>query len=417
MRLGAATVRIFVHDYCGHPFQVQLSRWLAEQGHAVHHCYSADIESPRGNLIDGQSGLTVTAIGESKQVPKYTLVRRGLQERRYANSAAACLRNFRPDVVISGNTPPTIQRHLQDAAGECGAAFVYWLQDIYSSVLDRALAERLPIVRPLVSPALRAYEFAVVRRSDAVVVISEDFVEKCVRQGLSREKIVVQHNWAPLPEITLMPKDNVWAREHDLADKFVFLFSGTLGLKHNPRLISSLAEAFRDRGDIVISVVSQGIGRRWLEDEARAKDLGNMRFFDFQPFQQMSCVLGSADVLMAILEPFAGELSVPSKILSYMCARRPILAALPAQNLASRIIKHAGAGLVVSPTDQEEFIVAAKTLSETPALRSECAAAARNFAERNFDIEQIGARFVSLFEGLTQTVAKSRLRTAPELAM
>jgi colanic acid biosynthesis glycosyl transferase WcaI len=150
----------------------------------------------------------------------------------------------------------------------------------------------------------------------------------------------------------------------------------------------------------VVVVVSQGVGRQWLEEEAKAKGLDNLRLFDFQPFDQLSNVFGSADVLMAILEPFAGELSVPSKILSYLCAERPLLAALPPENLASRIIARAGAGQVVAPADEIAFLAAADALFHDQDLRRRCAAAGRAYAETTFDIDRIGKRFLNLFEAV-----------------
>ena len=51
---GASTrLRIAVHDYSGHPFQVQLSRALAERGHEVLHLYSTRFQTPRGPLAGG----------------------------------------------------------------------------------------------------------------------------------------------------------------------------------------------------------------------------------------------------------------------------------------------------------------------------------------------------------------------------
>lgn len=396
-------MRIFVHDYCGHPFQIQLSRWLARQGHDVCHCYSSDIESPRGDLNRETRGLTIDSVSQGKAVPKYDLVRRVLQERRYGALVAARIGAFRPDITISGNTPPAVQSALRQATVRAGGAFVYWVQDIFSAVLERVLPQRIPVGGSIVASRFRAYEYGVMRESDAVVVISEDFVARLSRGGVPDGKISIQRNWAPLDEITPAPRDNAWARENGLDDKFVFLFSGTLGLKHNPELLARLAESLDGRRDAVLAVVSQGIGREWLEQKKRSRNLRNLVLFDFQPFEQLSNVFASADVLTAILEPFAGELSVPSKILSYLCAERPLLAALPAENLASRIIADSGAGLVVSPDDPEAFVQAGHRMMSDAALRSRSAAAGRAYAIANFDIDAIGSRFVALFDRLGRT--------------
>ena len=66
-----------------------------------------------------------------------------------------------------------------------------------------------------------------------------------------------------------------------------------------------------------------------MPNKRPAKACGSLRCLGFQPFEVLPDVLGSADVLVAILEPDAGVFSVPSKVLSYFCAGRPVLLAVP----------------------------------------------------------------------------------------
>lgn len=42
-------MRLLVHDYSGHPHQVQLSRELAKRGHEVLHLYAGFLQTPRGD--------------------------------------------------------------------------------------------------------------------------------------------------------------------------------------------------------------------------------------------------------------------------------------------------------------------------------------------------------------------------------
>ena len=110
----------------------------------------------------------------------------------------------------------------------------------------------------------------------------------------------------------------------------------------------------------------------------------------YQPYEVLPEVMASADVLVAILEPDAGVFSVPSKVLSYHCAGRPILAAIPAVNLAARIIERNGSGLVVEPSDENGFVARAWELVRQPAARREMGARALCYAEATFDIATIG---------------------------
>jgi colanic acid biosynthesis glycosyl transferase WcaI len=119
----------------------------------------------------------------------------------------------------------------------------------------------------------------------------------------------------------------------------------------------------------------------------------------FQPYESLPAMLTSAAVLIAILEPAAGVFSVPSKVYSYHCVGRPILAAIPHENLAARMIERSGGGMVVDPTDGAAFIRAAQSLLDDPEERRAMGERARAFAETAFDIGDIADRFERILAG------------------
>lgn len=404
-------MRILVHDYPGYAFPFQLSRWLAWQGHDVLHLYSTSILAPRGRTerrADDPAGLMIEAIDLGTPLRKYDLPHRLLQESRYGGLAARRLVAFRPDVVISGNCSPRIQGSLLRATHRQGGRFVYWLHDIYWYALERVLAARLPYIGRIAVAALRRLELGVLRRSDGVVAITEDFRPILTRGRVDPDRVHVVENWAPLAEAT-PPPDGTWRVEQGLADRFVFLYAGTLGLKHNPALLAALARAYRDDPTVAVVVITQGRGRDYLESVKADEDLTNLVLLDYQPAARVAEVTGASDVLVAILEPYAGELSVPSKVLTYLCSGRPILAAVPESNLAARTLKGAGAGLVVPPDDAGGFVKAAARLRRDPELRARLARAGRAHAARAFDIDRIGARMLAALRGEpADSLARSR---------
>ena len=107
-------------------------------------------------------------------------------------------------------------------------------------------------------------------------------------------------------------------------------------------------------------------------------------------------MLASADVLLVVLERDASRYSVPSKVLNYFCAGRPVLALLPRGNAVAKMIETAGAGLVVAPGDADAASAALTNLLSSPATRDQMGTAARRYAERTFDVGRVGERFGSL---------------------
>jgi glycosyltransferase involved in cell wall biosynthesis len=395
-------MKILVHDFAGHPFQVQLSSELARRGHSVLHAYFADIPGPKGALAarEGQPNLRIEAVRARRRFEAYSYWQRLRVHREYARSLIRTIREFGPDVVLSGNTPTDAQYLLSKECQRRNVPFIHWVQDFYALALQSLLARKLGVPAGKVCAfPFHLMERAIFRRSAAVVYISQDFAAYAARANYRAERGVVIENWASLGDLPTRAKDNAWARAHNLSGKFVFLYSGTMGLKHSPDSLLRLAERFKSCGDVRIVLVSQGIGRDVLERAKQEHQLHNLILLDFQPYEQLPEVLASADVLLASVEPDAGSFCVPSKILSYLCAGRAILISVPPQNLAARIIKRADAGFVCDPDAESELIDRAVTLYEN---KDRCAAMAQNarrYAESTFDIERIGTVFESLMGG------------------
>jgi colanic acid biosynthesis glycosyl transferase WcaI len=391
--------RILIHDYAGHPFQVQLSRELAGRGFQVLHLYAGYNVTPHGALHKTEqdpASFDVRPIYIREPLEKYSLVKRYFQEREYGRLLAKEIAAFQPGIVISANTPLDAQWSALQSSHNIQAYFISWLQDVIGIATHKILSKKIPGVGALVGQYFIQLERAIARRSDFIIPITQDFVPLLTQWGISPQKIRTIPNWAPLDEIQLQPKANSWSVKNKLADKFVFLYSGTLGMKHNPDLLLQLGKSLNRDQNAVLVIVSQGPGADWLKVKMEENNLRNILIMDYQPMEVFSKVLGAGDVLMAILEPYAGVYSVPSKVLSYLCARRPLLLSVPPDNLAARIVNMNKAGVVIAPNDNLNFVKGAQNLMKDASLREFYAHNARQYAETNFDIDRITTQFESM---------------------
>jgi putative colanic acid biosynthesis glycosyltransferase WcaI len=218
-------------------------------------------------------------------------------------------------------------------------------------------------------------------------------------------------NWAPLSEIRPAEKDNAWARQHGLNGKLVALYTGTLGLKHDPSLLLEAARAGAGLG-IEVVVVSEGRGADWLEQRRRETGLRNLVLLPFQPMELYSEVLAASDILLAMIEREAAGFSVPSKILSYLAAGRPVVASIAADNDAAATIRAADAGIVVEPGAAAAFTKAVLQLVSDDEQRRRLGRNARLFAERSFDVVAKAIAFEETFSAISRPRAQ-RASTAP----
>lgn len=396
-------MRLLVHDFAGHPFPVQLSRHLAARGHSVTHAYALGLQGPKGRLMTGEgdpSSLNILGIQLMSGFRKYSPHRRLVAQRGYADQLRRVIAEIRPNVVLSGNTPIDIQAELLWYCRRRRIGFVHWIQDIYCQALKFFLKRRMPWVPTATTLVFELLERQVVARSDQTVVIAPEFLDVLERWGVATSKVRLIENWAALDEIPMISRENSWRQTQQLGPRPMFLYSGTLGIKHRPELLYLLAERLQKECTVV--VITEGVGRDYLDQRPR---LENLRILDFQPYETMPQVLASADVLLATLEADAGPFAVPSKILSYLCAGRPILLASPRENLAASVIERSRAGFVINPNDFAAWVDAAQLLSSDLHLRTELGNKARCYAERSFNITRIADEFENVLSSAYQTYA------------
>lgn len=363
------------------------------------HC--ASFQTPKGRL-EREPGdpptFTVAPVILSEAFRKNSFIKRRSQEIAIGGAIGQRIAEFAPDVVISSNAPQDCQRQILAATRKARAGFIFWVQDIYSRAIGMVLSRKLPLIGKAIGDYYRRMEGRLLRASDHAVLIAEDFIEPVRKLAGNDLPLSVIENWAPLDELPQTSRDNPWAERNLPPADLRILYSGTLGFKHDPDAILALAEA--RLGDVL--VFSEGPGADYLRKQAAERGLANLRVSGWIHFADMPSALGAADILLVILEADAGQYSVPSKTLTYLCAGRPILGAMPSENLAARMVQSSGAGVVVLPEDHSALVEQATQLAGNPERRKEMGGKARAYAEQKFNIDLICDKFEVIALGVTR---------------
>lgn len=381
-------MRLLVFDFSGHPFQAQLSRELSRRGQDVTHAWCDAYVSGHGRLEAGP-GETVrfSPVSTGRTIAKSSYAKRSLQEVRLGLDLLGFVRRARPDVVLVANTPIPMMVMLAAMLWLRRTPWVLWHQDVQAVAVARLAGTKLSPIFAVLARVLEWGERWASRRAASIVVITEAFRGVHVQWGTA-DKVTVIPNWAPLDEISPRPRDNDWARAHDLVDEPTLLYAGTLGLKHDPELLVSLAASVRALGTPVrLVVVNEGPAEPVVVAAASRLDVP-LTLLPFQLYADLPEVLASGDVLVVLLEQDAGEFSVPSKTLSYLAAGRPVLGLMPPENLAASLVERAG-GFIAPPvrTSLPAAGQWADQLLRDPARQSQLGVESRQLAEKEFALE------------------------------
>lgn len=320
----------------------------------------------------------------------------------FLSAAVASARLGRADVVVALTDPPIIGLVAGLAARVSGARMVFLCEDVFPEVarlLEDFQSRRVEAMLDRVSRHI-------VRRADRVVALGDTMKRRLVEtKGADAAKISVIHNWADAEAIVPVAKDNPFARANGLADRFVLMHSGNVGLSQNVDVLLDVADRLRDIGDLVVAIVGDGARKPVLVAEAERRGLDNVRFFPYQPKERLSELFSSADAFLVSLKHGLAGFIVPSKVYGILAAGRPFVVSADEDCEAARIARERGCGLVVPPGDAAAISAAVRQLHADPERRRAMGARARAAGE-TYDRRRAVAAYEQVFRELSNGHAR-----------
>jgi colanic acid biosynthesis glycosyl transferase WcaI len=260
-------------------------------------------------------------------------------------AAAAGLRQRRADVVLCMTDPPFLGAVAHLVARRLGAPLVVIAQDVFPEI-----AVRLGRLRnPAVVGALRLLVGYSMTRAERVVAIGETMAHRLEAKGVQRQRLRLIPNWTDTRAVEPMPKENEWARHHELADRFVVMHSGNVGLAQDLESLVRAATFLRDLERLAIVVIGTGVRHADLRELADRLETDAVRFLDYQPRELLPLSLAAADLHVVGLVRGLSGFIVPSRLYGVLAAGRPVIAAAEDDAETALTVREAGCGVVVPP--------------------------------------------------------------------
>jgi colanic acid biosynthesis glycosyl transferase WcaI len=299
----------------------------------------------------------------------------------FAAATAASFNVGRPDIVVSLTDPPIVGLAALWTARRTGARFVFLCEDIFPEVA--ALLEDFH--NSAVNAALDRTNRYLLRHADAIIALGDRMRRRLIEEkGADPARVHVIHNWADCDAIVPGPKDNAFSREHGLADRFVLMHSGNVGLSQNLEVLIEAADRLRSRERLTIAIVGDGSKRASLEAMVASRGLSNVRFLPYQPKALLHDSFATADAFLVALKSGIEGFIVPSKVYGILAAGRPYIAATDPSSEAAQIARESGCGLVAAPGDPAALAEAIATLYDNPVMTRDMGTRARLVA-RQYD--------------------------------
>jgi colanic acid biosynthesis glycosyl transferase WcaI len=296
----------------------------------------------------------------------------------------------RPDLVLA--ISPSLGGAVAGAtiARRYRAPLVTVIQDLMAKAADQSGMAG----GSSVSGMTARIEKAAIRRSRLVAVVSEAFRQQVVDYGVDSDRVRLLPNWThirPAETSREAARQQLgWPR-----DRFIVLHSGNMGLKQDLGNVVDAATALRGEPGVSFYLVGNGSQRAFLRN--RADGLANVTFVDPLADDEYPLALAAADVLLVNERASVTDMSLPSKLTSYLAAGRPVLAAVADHGATARELATTdGAALIVKPGLPAALADAVRLLAGNDLLRADLARRGERFAREHLTPASAMRRVTSL---------------------
>jgi colanic acid biosynthesis glycosyl transferase WcaI len=287
---------------------------------------------------------------------------RGLYELTFALRVRTQRVRHRPDVVVA--VVPTLLSAwaAERIATKHRAPTIVWVQDLMGSAAAESGVAGASATARLVS----AIERSLLQRAASTVVIGETFVRDVIGMGVPAEDVILVPNWthvsAPTQERETVRDKLGWQGEH------VVLHTGNMGRKQALEVVIEAARLCENH-DHKCRFVLMGDGSQRQELERLAVGSSRVEILDPVGSDIYSDVLAAANVLLINERESVAQMSLPSKLTSYLVADQPIVAAVNDDGATAGELRRLGIGQVVRPGDAQALHDAVMSSVGVPAQR------------------------------------------------
>lgn len=167
--------------------------------------------------------------------------------------------------------------------------------------------------------------------------------------------------------------------------EFWVTYAGTIGTSYDIRTMILAGEKLAEEGheEIKIKILGDGPLKEELEALADSRQIRNVEFTGYAPYEEMAAYLKQSDILVNSFVKKAPQ-SIVTKIGDYLAAGKPMINTCMSREFR-RKVKQDGFGINIMPEDAGVLAEAILKLKQNEGRRLEMGRRARAVAEAEFD--------------------------------
>ena len=344
-----------------------LMRKFRDEGHQVYIVAPSERRLGLSTCLKESYGVKILNV-KTLNIQKTNVVEKGigtlLLERQYKTAIKKYLGNIKFDLITYSTPPITFTNVVRYLKMENPQAITYLqLKDIFpQNAVDIGMFGE----KSLFSWYFRCKEKALYKTSDFIGCMSPANVEFVLKHNpeISSERVEVAPNSLELRDQDAIMEDlgqskaaNYYIKKkYDLPlDKPIFIYGGNLGKPQGIDYLLKCLDANKHRSDCFFVVVGSGTHFGMISDWYNANKDYNVKLMQSLPKSDYDLLVKSCDVGLIFLDHRFTIPNYPSRLLSYLENKMPVLCATDVNTDIGRIAEENGYGYWCESVKPKDF--------------------------------------------------------------
>ena len=271
--------------------------------------------------------------------------------------------------------------------------FVFEVRDLWpESAIDTGVITNRTVVK--LSYWL---EKVIYQRSALINVLTPAFKKVLSEQkGVDTGKIIFIPNAADfsISEDLLMNFDPAGLRQElGLNGKFIITYVGAHGVANHLVQVLEAAEQLAET-NVLFLLIGGGMQKEWLQDQAKERNIQNVKFIDPVPKQEVFKYILASDMGASVLKKVDTFKTIYSnKTFDYMSCRKPVLLAI--DGVSRELVEQADCGIYVEPENPLDWAEKVKEYLTQPELAVKQGNNGYLFARKHFDRTKLALAYLN----------------------
>lgn len=303
------------------------------------------------------------------------------------------------DLLYAEIPPNDVALAAAEYAKKKGIPFVADVNDLWPEAMRMVLD--IPVVSDILFHPLQRDAEKVYSLVSGVIGTSDEYRDRPFK---NQDRKVPKRTVYVGNEISVFDKG---AKDNDkaavkLENEFWVSYAGTIGTSYDIRTMVLAGEELANRGykDIRIKILGGGPLKDELEELANQRQIYNVEFVGYVPYDKMAAYLKKSDILVNSFVKKAPQ-SIVTKIGDYLAAGKAMINTCMSPEFR-RKVEQDGFGVNIEPEDVKILADAIEDLYEEEEKRLEMGKKARQIAEDQFDRPKSYRKIEELIRELTE---------------